>query len=77
MLSLTSSSFFTKPNLLNILDQQSAILIIAAAGTLVVIAGGIDLSVGAIYGFAGVISAHFALQTAPASRSCSASAPAC
>jgi ribose transport system permease protein len=27
-----------------------------------VIAGGIDLSVGAIYGFAGVISAHFALH---------------
>ena len=66
VLSVTSSSFATKPNLLNILDQQSAILIIAAAGTLVVIAGGIDLSVGAIYGFAGVISAHFALQTSPA-----------
>jgi ribose transport system permease protein len=62
VLSLTSSSFFTKPNLLNILDQQSATLIIAAAGTLVLIAGGIDLSVGAIYGFAGVTSAHFALH---------------
>ena len=61
VLSVTSSSFFTKPNLENILDQQSATLIIAAAGTLVVIAGGIDLSVGAIYGFAGVTSAHFAL----------------
>jgi ribose transport system permease protein len=61
VLSLTSSSFFTKPNMLNILDQQSATLIIAAAGTLVLIAGGIDLSVGAIYGFAGVTSAHFAL----------------
>ena len=53
MLSLTSSSFATKANLLNILDQQSATLIIAAAGTLVLIAGGIDLSVGAVYGFAG------------------------
>ena len=62
VLSLTSSSFFTKANLLNILDQQSATLIIAAAGTLVLIAGGIDLSVGAIYGFAGVTSAHFALN---------------
>src|SRR5262249_19678797 len=59
VLSLTSASFFTKPNLLNILDQQSATLIIAAAGTLVLIAGGIDLSVGAVYGFAGVTSAHF------------------
>jgi ribose transport system permease protein len=65
VLSVTSSSFATKPNLLNILDQQSATLIIAAAGTLVLIAGGIDLSVGAIYGFAGVTSAHFALQTSP------------
>jgi ribose transport system permease protein len=65
VLSLRSSSFATKPNLLNILDQQSATLIIAAAGTLVVIAGGIDLSVGAVYGFAGVTSAHFALQTNP------------
>ena len=62
VLSVTSSSFFTNPNLLNILDQQSATLIIAAAGTLVLIAGGIDLSVGAIYGFAGVTSAHFALH---------------
>ena len=63
VLSLTSSSFATKANLLNILDQQSATLIIAAAGTLVLVAGGIDLSVGAIYSFAGVTSAHFALET--------------
>ena len=55
VLSLTSSSFATKANLLNILDQQSATLIIAAAGTLVLVAGGIDLSVGATYSLAGVI----------------------
>jgi ribose transport system permease protein len=63
VLTLTSPSFSSRGNLLDILDQQSATLIIAAAATLVVIAGGIDLSVGAIYGFAGVVSAHFALQT--------------
>jgi len=66
VLSLTSESFATKTNLLNILDQQSATLIIAAAGTLVLVAGGIDLSVGATYSFAGVVSAHFALRTNPA-----------
>lgn len=66
VLSLTSSSFPTKVNLLNILDQQSAILIIAAAGTLVLVGGGIDLSVGATYSLAGVVSAHFALRTNPA-----------
>jgi ribose transport system permease protein len=66
VLSLTSSSFFTRVNLLNILDQQSATLIIAAAGTLVLVAGGIDLSVGATYSLAGVTAAHFALETNPA-----------
>jgi ribose transport system permease protein len=65
VLSLTSSSFATKVNLLNILDQQSATLIIAAAGTLVLVAGGIDLSVGATYSLAGVTSAHFALHANP------------
>ena len=54
-LSIASSSFLTKVNLLNILDQQSATLIIAAAGTLVLVAGGIDLSVGAVYSLAGVV----------------------
>jgi ribose transport system permease protein len=63
VLSLTSSSFATRTNLLNILDQQSATLIIAAAGTLVLVAGGIDLSVGATYSLAAVTSAHFALHT--------------
>jgi len=65
VLSLTSASFPTRVNLLNILDQQSATLIIAAAGTLVLVAGGIDLSVGATYSLAGVVSAHFALHSNP------------
>ena len=40
-------------------------LIIAAAGTLVLVAGGIDLSVGATYSLAGVVAGHFALSTNP------------
>jgi len=63
-LTISSSSFATKSNLLNILDQQSATLIIAAAGTLVLVAGGIDLSVGAVYGLAGVIAAQLAQHMA-------------
>ena len=59
-LTVSSSSFATKSNFLNILDQQSATLIIAAAGTLVLVAGGIDLSVGAVYGLAGVTAAELA-----------------
>ena len=35
-------------------------LIIAAAGTLVLVAGGIDLSVGAVYALAGVTAAEMA-----------------
>jgi ribose/xylose/arabinose/galactoside ABC-type transport system permease subunit len=59
VLSVASGPFFTKTNLLDILDQQSATLIIAAAGTLVLVAGGIDLSVGATYALAGVTAATF------------------
>lgn len=65
VLSLTSDSFATRTNLLNILDQQSATLIIAAAGTLVLVAGGIDLSVGSTYALAGVTSAQVVLDTNP------------
>ena len=38
VLSVASGPFFTKVNLLDILDQQASTLIIAAAGTLVLIA---------------------------------------
>ncbi|HWE82461.1 MAG TPA: ABC transporter permease [Gaiellaceae bacterium] len=59
-LSFASNAFFTKVNMLDILDQQSATLIVAAAGTLVLVAGGIDLSVGAVYSLAGVTAAEIA-----------------
>jgi ribose transport system permease protein len=65
VLSVASGSFFSKVNLLDILDQQASTLIIAAAGTLVLVAGGIDLSVGATYALAGVVSAHLALTISP------------
>ena len=65
-LAVTSDSFATETNLLNILDQQTATLIIAAAGTLVLVAGGIDLSVGAIYALAGVTAAKLAQHGSPA-----------
>ncbi len=55
-LSVMSPSFLRFQNLSNILDQQAGIIIVACAGTLVLIAGGIDLSVGAIYGMTGAIA---------------------
>lgn len=60
VLSFVSPSFLRVQNLANILDQQAGIIIVAAAGTLVLIAGGIDLSVGAIYGLAGATAAQLA-----------------
>jgi ribose transport system permease protein len=57
VLSVSSDAFLTTSNLLNILDQWSATLIIAVAGTLVLIAGGFDLSVGSIFALSGVIAA--------------------
>ncbi len=59
-LSIGSGPFLSKTNLLNIVDQQSATLIIAVAGTFVLISGGIDLSVGAVYGLSSVVFGELA-----------------
>ncbi|ADB50727.1 ABC transporter permease [Conexibacter woesei] len=56
-LTLTSDAFFSQANFLNILDQSAPIGIIACGATLVLIAGGFDLSVGAIFALAGVTAA--------------------
>jgi ribose transport system permease protein len=58
VLSVASDFFLTTKNLLNLLDQSSDVGIIACAGTLVVIAGGLDLSVGATFALAGVVAAE-------------------
>ncbi len=57
VLSAILSPYFTKPeNLLNILRQVSFTGIIALGMTLVIIGGGIDLSVGSMAAFVGAIS---------------------
>src|SRR3546814_1294186 len=64
-LSIGSPSFLTPLNLENLLNRQSGILIIAVASTLVLIAGGIDLSVGATYMLASVVAADLVISTGP------------
>jgi len=64
-LSITSAPFLHTTNLINILDQQAATLCIAAAGTLVLVAGGIDLSVGATYGLSTVVAGEIAAHHSP------------
>ena len=73
VLAIISPPFLRVGNLTNILDQQAGIIIVACAGTFVLIAGGIDLSIGAIYGLAGAVSLQ---TTTVSSRRPSASWPA-
>lgn len=61
-LAVASSAFLTVHNLQNVLNQQAPILIMASAGTLVIIAGGFDVSVGATYALAGVVAAWVAIH---------------
>ena len=65
ILAIVSPAFLRFQNLTNILDQQAGIIIVACAGTLVLIAGGIDLSIGAIYGLAGATAAQLAVTFGP------------
>src|SRR5438309_1620450 len=62
-LSVASNYFFTWQNMKNLAFQTAPIGIIAAGGTLVFIAGGFDLSVGAISGFAGIMAAKIFVGT--------------
>ena len=66
VLAFISPPFLRSQNLSNILDQQAGIIIVAVAGTLVLIAGGIDLSIGAVYGLAGATAAQLAVSFGPA-----------
>jgi ribose transport system permease protein len=56
-LSISSDVFFTWNNMKNLSFQTAPIGIMAVGGALVFIAGGFDLSVGAVSGFAGIIAA--------------------
>lgn len=62
VLSFASNAFFTTTNLVNILRQAAVIGIISIGMTFVIISGGIDLSVGAIVAFSGVVATSFAVE---------------
>ncbi|MFQ3566966.1 MAG: ABC transporter permease [Aggregatilineales bacterium] len=59
-LTVQSEAFFTLRNQLNILDQAHQIGLMACAVTIVIIAGGFDLSMGAIFAMSGVVAAFVA-----------------
>jgi ribose transport system substrate-binding protein len=58
LLGLQQQTFFTGPNLLNVARTFSWLAIAAFGESLVIIIGGIDLSVGAAMGLSGLISAQ-------------------
>lgn len=60
LLSLFVENFLSSDNLKNVLDQATALGIIATAGTLVIVSGAFDLSVGAIFAMSGVVAAELA-----------------
>jgi ribose transport system permease protein len=57
LLGLTTSTFLTADNLFGIVRNYSDIAISALGVTMVLVIGGIDLSVGSIMAFAGLVSA--------------------
>ena len=64
-LTFLADSFLTYRNLLNILNQNAPLAIMASAMTLVIIAGGFDLSVAATFAVGSVTSAWIALHVNP------------
>jgi simple sugar transport system permease protein len=57
LFSLTTHTFMTQANLLNVIRQISPLLIVAVAMTFVITTGGIDLSVGSILAVVNVVTA--------------------
>lgn len=57
IISIANPRFLTQQNLFSVMRAFSYIAIIAIGQTLVIISGGVDLSVGSIYGFSGLITA--------------------
>ena len=66
VLTFSSDVFLTQQNWMNILDQWAAIGILACGWTLALIAGGFDLSIGAVYALASVIAAKVAVESGDA-----------
>ena len=62
--SFLSSAFFTSRNITNLLRQNAGAIVIAMGMLLVILTGGIDLSVGSVVAFSNVLIAHFC-QTMP------------
>lgn len=61
--SFTNQNFLTIENLVNVIRQQSVIIIIALGEMMLIISGMLDLSAGAVVALSGVISVSFYKMT--------------
>lgn len=64
-LAIASPAFLKPQNIINILNQNAPLAIVATAGTFVIISGGFDLSTGAIFAIANVVAAWVAVNVDP------------
>jgi ribose transport system permease protein len=64
-LSLLSPTFLATTNLINVLRQISVNALLAFGMTTVILAGGIDLSVGSVLAFSGALAAGFSVADWP------------
>jgi len=55
MFPATRNNFFTEANFINVLKSASIFIILAMGETIVLIAGGVDLSIGGMMAFSGVV----------------------
>lgn len=57
ILAITTRNFLTQSNLFSVMRAFSFIAIIAIGEAMIIISGGVDLSVGSVFGFGGLIGA--------------------
>ncbi|UGS35736.1 ABC transporter permease [Capillimicrobium parvum] len=62
VMSFTAPNFFSVRNVMNILDQNAPLMLVALGTTFVIIAGAFDLSSGQVLSLCGVFGAWFAVQ---------------
>ena len=72
VLTVSTPYFFTQENLANLVKQAAINGIIALGTTIVIISGGIDLSVGSVAALSGVVSAMLMVGGVPIILSCAA-----
>lgn len=65
VLSLATPVFLTAKNLINVMRQVSTNVFVACGMTLILISGGIDLSIGSVMAMTGMVSAYLSLAGIP------------